>query len=161
MSGKHGIPSEMLRNPWSGFRTIPWISWLTSSISLHFEVRAPRKISQMGDQNERIVPKTILSHQKPSKHTSPVWIFDIDFQFFHIKLRTALQKRWQIWSNENRFWGCRRCQTDRIAPKTILSHQKPSIHASPVWIFDIDFQFFHIKLETALKKREQNLKQWK
>ena len=89
MSGKHGIPSEMLRNPWSGFRTIPWISWLTSSISLHFGVRAPRKISQMGDQNERIGPKTILSHQKPSKHASPVWIFDIEFQFFPNKLLTA------------------------------------------------------------------------
>ena len=42
----------------------------------------------MSDQNERIGPKTILSHQKPSKHASPVWIFDVDFQFFHIKLQT-------------------------------------------------------------------------
>ena len=44
----------------------------------------------MGDQNERIDLKTILSHRKPSKDASPVWIFDIDFQFFHIKLLTAL-----------------------------------------------------------------------
>ena len=140
----------MLENRWSGFWTIPWISWLTSSISLDFEVRVLRKISQMGDQNERIDLKTILSHRKPSKEVCPVRIYDIDFQFFHIKLETALQKAYQISRNGNRFWGCKSWKSDKIAQKTILSHRKPSKDASPIWIFNIDFQSFHIKLLTAL-----------
>ena len=54
----------------------------------------------------------------------------------------------QFESTGKSFWGRKSCENDEIDLKTILSHQKPSKHTSPVWIFDIDFQFFHIKLLT-------------
>ena len=84
--------SGILGRPWNGFRRESEISWLNCLISLDFLVRAPPKISKIGDQNEEFDLKTIQSHHKVSKGASASWISALDKLFSHTKLQTAWQK---------------------------------------------------------------------
>ena len=99
---------ECSKPPDPGLEADLRISWLEGSISLDFAVRASRNISEMGIQNVTIGTKPFLSHWKPLKEASACWIPNVDRQFFHIKLHTALHARiqflihWKIFFKPNR-----------------------------------------------------------